>query len=89
MAFMKEGAYVEGPGPGAWILDYPKGKDLGKYMALAMPILIVNMGGEMIYILEQRLEAQSVPKEKGLRGACARHRDRPPRAAYVRCNAAA
>jgi len=36
-------------------------------MALAMPILIINMGGEMIYILEQRLEAQNVPKEKGLR----------------------
>lgn len=38
-------------------------------MALAMPILVINMGGEMVYILEQRLEAQNVPREKGLRGA--------------------
>eukprot|EP00304_Pavlova_gyrans_P012864 CAMPEP_0206048376 /NCGR_PEP_ID=MMETSP1466-20131121/23937_1 /ASSEMBLY_ACC=CAM_ASM_001126 /TAXON_ID=44452 /ORGANISM="Pavlova gyrans, Strain CCMP608" /LENGTH=388 /DNA_ID=CAMNT_0053423427 /DNA_START=53 /DNA_END=1219 /DNA_ORIENTATION=- len=39
-------------------------------MSLAMPLLIVNMGGEMVYILEQRLEAQSVPKEKGQRVLC-------------------
>ena len=35
--------------------------------ARAMPILITNMGGEMVYILEQRLEAQNVPKDKGQR----------------------
>lgn len=29
-----------------------------------MPMLIINMGGEMIYILEQRLQAQSIPVEK-------------------------
>ena len=31
---------------------------------LAMPTVIVNMGGEMVYILEQRLQAQSIPPEK-------------------------
>jgi len=30
-----------------------------------MPILIVNMGGEMVYILEQRLHAQKIPEQKG------------------------
>ena len=30
----------------------------------AMPLLIINMGGEMVYILEQRLQAQSIPDEK-------------------------
>jgi ABC-type phosphonate transport system ATPase subunit len=32
VAFMKEGAFVEGPGPGARMLDYPKGKDLREYV---------------------------------------------------------
>jgi len=32
VAFMKEGAFVEGPGPGARILEYPKGKDLREYV---------------------------------------------------------
>ena len=32
---------------------------------MTMPILIVNMGGEMVYILEQRLEAQKIPDSKG------------------------
>eukprot|EP01038_Epipyxis_sp_PR26KG_P012081 gene12081-16167_t len=31
---------------------------------LAMPIIVLNMGGEMIYILHQRLQAQNVPEEK-------------------------
>ena len=30
----------------------------------AMPIIVINMGGEMIYILNQRLKAQSVPDDK-------------------------
>mmetsp|Transcript_7727 Transcript_7727/g.12356 ORF Transcript_7727/g.12356 Transcript_7727/m.12356 type:complete len:402 (+) Transcript_7727:65-1270(+) len=30
----------------------------------AMPMLIVNLGGEMMYILEQRLRAQAIPPEK-------------------------
>ena len=29
-----------------------------------MPMLIINMGGEMMYILEQRLRAQSIPPDK-------------------------
>jgi hypothetical protein len=30
----------------------------------AMPFLVMNFGGEMIYILEQRLHAQKIPPEK-------------------------
>mmetsp|Transcript_25661 Transcript_25661/g.43035 ORF Transcript_25661/g.43035 Transcript_25661/m.43035 type:complete len:463 (-) Transcript_25661:102-1490(-) len=30
----------------------------------AMPIIVLNMGGEMIYILNQRLQAQNIPIEK-------------------------
>lgn len=33
----------------------------------AMPLLIINMGGEMLYILEQRLQAQAIVEEKSLR----------------------
>eukprot|EP00403_Amphidinium_massartii_P033449 CAMPEP_0178455284 /NCGR_PEP_ID=MMETSP0689_2-20121128/45825_1 /TAXON_ID=160604 /ORGANISM="Amphidinium massartii, Strain CS-259" /LENGTH=358 /DNA_ID=CAMNT_0020081305 /DNA_START=90 /DNA_END=1166 /DNA_ORIENTATION=+ len=32
---------------------------------MTMPVLIVNMGGEMVYILEQRLQAQKIPEPKG------------------------
>eukprot|EP00428_Durinskia_dybowskii_P073479 CAMPEP_0170411334 /NCGR_PEP_ID=MMETSP0117_2-20130122/30370_1 /TAXON_ID=400756 /ORGANISM="Durinskia baltica, Strain CSIRO CS-38" /LENGTH=254 /DNA_ID=CAMNT_0010668931 /DNA_START=35 /DNA_END=796 /DNA_ORIENTATION=+ len=32
---------------------------------MTMPLLIVNMGGEMVYILEQRLQAQKIPEAKG------------------------
>jgi len=35
---------------------------------LAFPILYINLGGEMIYILEQRLQAQGVESEKSSRG---------------------
>lgn len=34
----------------------------------SMPLIVLNMGGEMVYILEQRLTAQKVPKEKADRG---------------------
>ena len=37
--------------------------------AFCMPMLIINMGGEMVYILEQRLHAQNVPMDKSKRGA--------------------
>eukprot|EP00727_Mastigamoeba_balamuthi_P005243 m51a1_g14717 hypothetical protein (528) ;mRNA; f:173447-175263 len=30
----------------------------------AMPLIIINMGGEMLYILNQRLRAQNVPDDK-------------------------
>jgi hypothetical protein len=33
-----------------------------------MPPLILNMGGEMLYILEQRLQAQNIAGEKSARG---------------------
>mmetsp|Transcript_53479 Transcript_53479/g.122904 ORF Transcript_53479/g.122904 Transcript_53479/m.122904 type:complete len:381 (-) Transcript_53479:72-1214(-) len=36
-------------------------------MDAAMPMLIINMGGEMVYILEQRLQAQNVPLDKSKR----------------------
>ena len=32
-----------------------------------MPFLIINLGGEMLYILEQRLQAQSIPQEKSIK----------------------
>ncbi|GLC39781.1 hypothetical protein PLESTF_000883200 [Pleodorina starrii] len=31
---------------------------------LAMPLLVVNLGCEMVYILEQRLKAQNIPADK-------------------------
>lgn len=34
---------------------------------LGMPVLLLNMGGEMVYILEQRLQAQSINPEKSKR----------------------
>lgn len=36
-------------------------------MDSAMPMLIINMGGEMVYILEQRLHAQTVSADKSKR----------------------
>ena len=35
---------------------------------LSMPFLVTNLGGEMIFILEQRLHAQNIPKEKSNKG---------------------
>lgn len=34
-------------------------------LQLALPMIILNMGGEMVNILHQRLDAQKVEKEKG------------------------
>lgn len=34
---------------------------------LAMPPVVINMGGEMVYILEQRLQAQNISAEKAAR----------------------
>ncbi|EEQ98735.1 hypothetical protein Pmar_PMAR027219 [Perkinsus marinus ATCC 50983] len=31
---------------------------------LTMPLVVINMGGEMIYILNQRLEAQNISSAK-------------------------
>jgi hypothetical protein len=44
------------------ISTHKNSKMLGQLVA--MPILIINMGGEMMYILNQRLTAQSIPDEK-------------------------
>jgi len=37
---------------------------------MTMPVLIVNMGGEMVYILAQRLQAQNIPDSKGQKVLC-------------------
>jgi hypothetical protein len=37
---------------------------MSKGFLLCSPLLILNMGGEMMYILEQRLNAQKVATEK-------------------------
>ena len=34
------------------------------YSQYTMPIITINMGGEMIYILHQRLKAQKVAEDK-------------------------
>lgn len=31
----------------------------------ALPILFLNLAGEMLYVLDQRLYAQKIPNEKG------------------------
>ena len=35
---------------------------------MTMPMLIINMGAEMIYVLDQRLKAQNIPREKSSKG---------------------
>lgn len=36
--------------------------------AKSLPLIFINMGGEMMYILDQRLKAQSVPTDKTKKG---------------------
>ena len=36
---------------------------------LVMPMLVINMGGEMVYILDQRLRAQNIEAVKSRKGA--------------------
>ncbi len=43
---------------------------------LAMPVLIVNLGVEMLYVLEQRLRAQAIPVEKSRQGEQAQRANR-------------
>ncbi len=33
-----------------------------------LPLLYLNLGGEMMYVLDQRLSAQSVPAAKSAKG---------------------
>lgn len=46
---------------------------------MTMPMLIVNMGAEMIYVLDQRLKAQNIPRDKSSKGMT----DRRPRDALL------
>ena len=46
----------------------PAHKSLG--LQHTMPLLLINLGGEMLYILEQRLSAQNVQSEKSVRVLC-------------------
>lgn len=34
----------------------------------SLPILFINLGGEMLYILDQRLRAQNIPDDKAKKG---------------------
>lgn len=36
--------------------------------SLTFPLLYLNLGGELMYIIEQRLEAQSVARDKSIKG---------------------
>ena len=41
-----------------------------KNMSLkTLPLLFINLGGEMMYILDQRLKAQNIPLEKARKGS--------------------
>ena len=46
--------------------DYMRQAGIGRLMT--MPFLIINLGAEMLYILEQRLQAQSIASEKSKKG---------------------
>ncbi|RLO13048.1 hypothetical protein DYB28_007661 [Aphanomyces astaci] len=35
---------------------------------LTMPMLLINMGGEMLYVLDQRLKAQNISGDKSVKG---------------------
>lgn len=34
----------------------------------SLPILIINLGGEMFYVLDQRLKAQKIPPDRAQKG---------------------
>ena len=38
------------------------------YILQAFPILYLNLGGELLYIIEQRLQAQEISAEKSVKG---------------------
>ena len=40
----------------------------------AFPILYFNLGGELMYIIEQRLQAQNIPEEKSIRGKLSKNK---------------
>lgn len=39
----------------------------GRGALVCMPLLVINLGGEMLYILEQRLRAQNISSEKAMK----------------------
>lgn len=41
---------------------------------MTMPMLVINMGAEMVYVLDQRLKAQNIPREKSAKGERASER---------------
>ena len=41
---------------------------LAKMSLKTLPLLFINLGGEMMYILDQRLRAQNIPQEKAQKG---------------------
>lgn len=41
---------------------------IAKMSLKTLPMLFLNLGGEMMYILDQRLRAQNIPKEKSKKG---------------------
>lgn len=36
--------------------------------SLANPLMYLNLGGEMLYVLRQRLEAQHIRSDKAMKG---------------------
>lgn len=38
------------------------------YVASAFPVLYLNLGGELMYIIEQRLQAQNIDPDKSSKG---------------------
>lgn len=42
-----------------------------------LPLLFLNLGGEMLYILDQRLRAQNIPGDKARKGEAPRPHNQP------------
>lgn len=43
-----------------------------------LPLLFLNLGGEMLYVLDQRLRAQNIPGDKARKGKTTRSLDLSP-----------
>lgn len=59
--------------PGLSLSTQPWGSSLalltsGTMSVRTLPLLFLNLGGEMLYILDQRLRAQNIPGDKARRG---------------------
>lgn len=56
---------------GPWVTRQRRRGAAGRAVAMSartLPLLFLNLGGEMLYILDQRLRAQSIPGEKARKG---------------------